>query len=189
MALSPLLRIPRALALVPAGTRPTGDRASLLFRAESQDERALLTVDRRDKLDFDRAGLSRCRFRDHRGDQGDPRSCHRSKDESARSSNITSPSLDRDPFGKVTICNGRTFGVSSFRSCRFSFALPTFLGTQSKPMELPMRKTLAIFVLNLFLLSGATALLGACNTAAGVGQDISATGNAITGGADQSRPR
>ena len=45
-----------------------------------------------------------------------------------------------------------------------------------------MRKTLAIFVLNLFLLSGATALLGACNTAAGVGQDISATGNAITGG-------
>ncbi len=30
-------------------------------------------------------------------------------------------------------------------------------------MELPMRKTLTIFVLNLFLLSGATALLGACN--------------------------
>ena len=56
-------------------------------------------------------------------------------------------------------------------------------------MELPMRKTLAIFVLNFFLLSGAAALLGACNTAAGVGQDISATGNAITGGADQSRPR
>jgi predicted small secreted protein len=56
-------------------------------------------------------------------------------------------------------------------------------------MELPMRKTLTILVLNLFLLSGAAALLGACNTAAGVGQDISATGNAITGGADQSRPR
>ena len=41
-----------------------------------------------------------------------------------------------------------------------------------------MHKTLAIFVLNLFLLSGATAFLGACNTAAGVGEDISATGNA-----------
>jgi predicted small secreted protein len=51
-----------------------------------------------------------------------------------------------------------------------------------------MRKILEVFLLNLFLLSGAATLLSACNTTAGVGQDISATGNAITGGADQSRP-
>jgi predicted small secreted protein len=51
-----------------------------------------------------------------------------------------------------------------------------------------MRKILAVFLLDLFLLSGAAALLTACNTAAGVGQDISATGKAITGGAEQSKP-
>ncbi len=52
-----------------------------------------------------------------------------------------------------------------------------------------MRKPLAIFLLNLVLLSGTTALLSACNTTAGVGQDISATGKAITSGAEQSKPR
>jgi predicted small secreted protein len=51
-----------------------------------------------------------------------------------------------------------------------------------------MRKTLAILVLNLLLLSGAATLLSACNTTAGIGEDISATGNAIINGADQSRP-
>jgi len=56
-------------------------------------------------------------------------------------------------------------------------------------MELSDAQNLGYLPSQPFLLSGATALLGACNTAAGVGQDISATGNAITGGADQSRPR
>jgi len=70
---------------------------------------AFLTVGRRDKLDLDGAGLSQCRFRDHRGDQRDPRTWHRSKDESARSSNITSPSPDYDLLGKGTMCNGGTF--------------------------------------------------------------------------------
>jgi predicted small secreted protein len=51
-----------------------------------------------------------------------------------------------------------------------------------------MRKTLAILLLNLLLLSSVTALLSACNTVAGAGEDISATGNAITGGANQARP-
>jgi predicted small secreted protein len=51
-----------------------------------------------------------------------------------------------------------------------------------------MRKTLAILILNLLLLSGAATLLSACNTTAGVGEDISASGNAITSGADQSTP-
>ena len=42
-------------------------------------------------------------------------------------------------------------------------------------------KTLASLVLNLLLISGAVTLPSACNTAAGVGEDISATGHAITG--------
>jgi entericidin B len=52
-----------------------------------------------------------------------------------------------------------------------------------------MRRSLAISFLSLLLLSGATALLSACNTTAGVGQDISATGKAITNGAEQNKPR
>jgi predicted small secreted protein len=52
-----------------------------------------------------------------------------------------------------------------------------------------VRKTLAIALLNLVVLSGATAALVAGNTTAGVGEDISAAGNAITGGAEQNKPR
>ena len=52
-----------------------------------------------------------------------------------------------------------------------------------------MRRSLAMVLLSLLVLSGATALLSARNTTAGVGQDISATGNAITSGAQQSKPR
>ena len=52
-----------------------------------------------------------------------------------------------------------------------------------------MRKNLIMVLLSLVVLSGPTALLSACNTTAGVGQDISATGNALTSGAEQSKPR
>jgi predicted small secreted protein len=52
-----------------------------------------------------------------------------------------------------------------------------------------MRKTIAMIFLNLVLLSGATALLSACNTVAGAGEDVSAAGHAVTSGADQSKPR
>ena len=51
-----------------------------------------------------------------------------------------------------------------------------------------MRKSLIMALLSLLVLSGATALLSACNTTAGVGEDISATGNALTTGAQQSKP-
>jgi len=44
-------------------------------------------------------------------------------------------------------------------------------------------------LLSFLVLSGATALLSACNTTAGVGEEISATGHAITNGAEQSQPR
>lgn len=40
-------------------------------------------------------------------------------------------------------------------------------------------------VLTVSLLTGAAALLGACNTTAGVGQDVSATGHAVTNTADR----
>jgi predicted small secreted protein len=52
-----------------------------------------------------------------------------------------------------------------------------------------MRKSLTVVLLSLLVTSGATALLSACNTTAGVGRDISATGNALTSGAQQSQPR
>jgi hypothetical protein len=55
LALSPLLRIPSALALLPVRHNKLGSGVPF-FRAESQDERVLLTVGRRDKLELDRAG-------------------------------------------------------------------------------------------------------------------------------------
>ena len=50
-----------------------------------------------------------------------------------------------------------------------------------------MRKNLAI-ALTLFLLIGAAPLLGACHTTAGAGEDISATGKALTHSADKHTP-
>ena len=41
------------------------------------------------------------------------------------------------------------------------------------------------FVLIALLLSAAAPLLAACNTTAGVGQDVSATGRAVTRGANE----
>jgi predicted small secreted protein len=40
----------------------------------------------------------------------------------------------------------------------------------------------------LFVLIGAAPLLGACHTTAGAGEDISATGHAITHSADKNTP-
>ncbi len=48
-----------------------------------------------------------------------------------------------------------------------------------------MRRSLAMILLNLVLLSGATAALNACNTTAGVGQDVSAAGHAVTNSAEK----
>nr|WP_294502283.1 entericidin A/B family lipoprotein [uncultured Rhodopila sp.] len=48
-----------------------------------------------------------------------------------------------------------------------------------------MRKNLAIVLLNLVLLSGTAALLSACNTTAGAGQDVSAAGHAVTNSAEK----
>jgi predicted small secreted protein len=43
-------------------------------------------------------------------------------------------------------------------------------------------------VLVLLVLTGAAFLLGACHTTAGVGEDIAATGHAITHSADKATP-
>jgi predicted small secreted protein len=43
-----------------------------------------------------------------------------------------------------------------------------------------MRKSLATMFLSRFILSGAAALLSACNTMEGVGRDTSAAGRAVT---------
>ncbi len=48
-----------------------------------------------------------------------------------------------------------------------------------------MRRIPAIVLLNLVLLSGAAALLSACNTTAGAGKDVSAAGHAVTNSADK----
>jgi predicted small secreted protein len=50
-----------------------------------------------------------------------------------------------------------------------------------------MRKNLKI-ALTLLALIGAAPLLGACHTTAGAGEDISATGNALTHSADKHTP-
>jgi predicted small secreted protein len=50
-----------------------------------------------------------------------------------------------------------------------------------------MRPTLSI-ALTLLALIGITPLLGACHTTAGVGEDVSATGHALTHSADKNTP-
>ena len=48
-----------------------------------------------------------------------------------------------------------------------------------------MRKNLATILISLFVLAGAASLLSACNTTAGAGKDISATGHEITRSANE----
>jgi len=50
-----------------------------------------------------------------------------------------------------------------------------------------MRKRLAITSLTLLVLVGSAALLGACNTTAGVGEDMAAAGKAIEKSADKNK--
>jgi predicted small secreted protein len=54
--------------------------------------------------------------------------------------------------------------------------------------EATMRSTLATAVVGLFILFGAASLLAGCNTTAGAGKDISATGHAITNEANENKP-
>lgn len=42
-------------------------------------------------------------------------------------------------------------------------------------------------LLTILTLSGSVIVLGACNTTAGVGQDVSATGHAVTGAAQRTK--
>jgi len=51
-----------------------------------------------------------------------------------------------------------------------------------------MRSSLASAFVGLFILLGAASFLSGCNTTAGAGKDISATGHAITREADENKP-
>jgi predicted small secreted protein len=51
--------------------------------------------------------------------------------------------------------------------------------------ESSMRKNLAMTLVGLLVLAGASSLLSACNTTAGVGKDVSTTGHAITRSANE----
>ncbi|MGO8917453.1 MAG: entericidin A/B family lipoprotein [Stellaceae bacterium] len=50
-----------------------------------------------------------------------------------------------------------------------------------------MSRTLAKIFLTLFLLSGASVALSACNTTAGAGEDLSSAGHAITDSAERNK--
>jgi entericidin B len=50
-----------------------------------------------------------------------------------------------------------------------------------------MGKHLIMVLLSLLVLSGTTSLLGACNTTAGAGEDLSDAGHAITGSAERNK--
>jgi predicted small secreted protein len=51
-----------------------------------------------------------------------------------------------------------------------------------------MHRTLVVTFVGLFILFSAASLLAGCNTTAGAGKDISATGRAITHEADENKP-
>jgi entericidin B len=48
-----------------------------------------------------------------------------------------------------------------------------------------MRKHMVAILLSILVVSGAASLLSACNTTAGAGEDLSATGHAITNSAEE----
>jgi predicted small secreted protein len=52
-----------------------------------------------------------------------------------------------------------------------------------------MRKSLATAFLSLFVLSGAAALLSACNTMEGMGKDTSAAGRAVSNTASETKQK
>jgi predicted small secreted protein len=50
-----------------------------------------------------------------------------------------------------------------------------------------MRKTPAKLLIGFLVVGGAVSLLGACNTTAGAGKDVSAVGSAVTNTADKAK--
>jgi predicted small secreted protein len=59
------------------------------------------------------------------------------------------------------------------------------LAVEQEMMMMMMNKTLARIFLTLVVLTGTSALLGACNTAEGVGKDISSAGHKISNEAEE----
>ncbi|HEX9488999.1 MAG TPA: entericidin A/B family lipoprotein [Stellaceae bacterium] len=52
-----------------------------------------------------------------------------------------------------------------------------------------MRKGFASALLAILVLAGAATVLGACNTTRGFGQDLSATGNALSNSAEKTKDK
>jgi predicted small secreted protein len=50
-----------------------------------------------------------------------------------------------------------------------------------------VRAPITAIAITALMLAGAATLLSACNTVAGAGQDIGATGSALTGGAEKTK--
>lgn len=50
-----------------------------------------------------------------------------------------------------------------------------------------MRRNLVAILLSILLVSGTASLLSACNTTAGAGEDMSATGQAVTDSAEKNK--
>ena len=90
---------------------------------------------------------------------------------------------------------GRRYGIGTVNPGRRlrTGARPDSCGTPkatppaSSRRTITMRKTLSL-LLTLLLLISAVPLLGACHTTAGAGEDISATGHAITNDAERHTP-
>jgi predicted small secreted protein len=55
------------------------------------------------------------------------------------------------------------------------------------PVEGEMRKSFASALLVIFVLAGAAATLGACNTTRGFGEDMSAAGHALSNSAEKTK--
>ena len=51
-----------------------------------------------------------------------------------------------------------------------------------------MRKSLAMFFLSVFVLSGAATILSACNTLSGAEQDVSSAGRAVSNTSQRVKP-
>jgi predicted small secreted protein len=76
--------------------------------------------------------------------------------------------------------------------CVRQFALLIWISSKSNTAtaerngeETSVYRRIAIIFFNVALLSGAIVLLNACNTTAGIGQDVSAAGHAVTNTADK----
>jgi entericidin B len=103
------------------------------------------------------------------------------------------------PIARGWLPRGADLSVADFGGCRFQRPLPSTGGAAFKDLRTLtveactlrnkkgpnlMRKTTSL-ALALLALIGLAPMLGACHTTAGIGEDLSAGGHAITNSADK----